>query len=119
MSKVTITDKMPQFVTKLHLVYEDALRETARDILIKAKNRAPYDKGGLRANADISKPGYLKQRVSFWSEYARFQEFGGSSKRRVRKYSTPGTGKGFLRTSGDEQSKQLFMTLRKHGARIR
>lgn len=115
---VIIHDRMPQFKGKLNLVMDDAFREGSRDILIKAKTKAPFLKGGLRRDTDVSKVGMYKWRVSFWAEYARFQEFGGDSKRRVRRYSTSGTGAHYLRNSGDEVAGKFKYTVRKHTARL-
>ena len=96
----------------------DALREGARDTLIKAKTKAPFSKGDLRGETEIDQKGLLWWRVSFWMEYARFQEFGGDSKRRVRNYSTAGTGKGYLKKSGDEEAKKIVMKFKKHAGRL-
>lgn len=116
---VTVRDKMPSFKRSLYSVMDDAIKEGARDTLINAKTRAPFDKGGLRSESDLKKVKLLHWRVSFWKEYARFQEFGGDSKRRVRNYSHSGTGKGYLKSSGDEQAKKIKMTLKKHSVRAR
>lgn len=116
---VKIVDNLPQFKRSLYSVMDDAIKEAARDTLINAKNKAPFRKGQLRANSDFYAIGNLQQRVSFWMEYARFQEFGGDSKRIIRHYSTSGTGKAYLKTSGDEQAKKLSYTLRKHATRAR
>jgi hypothetical protein len=116
---VIIHDRLPQFKGKLNLVLDDAFREGSRDILIKAKTKAPFLKGGLRKDTDVSKVEAFKWRVSFWSEYARYQEFGGDSKRRVRRYSTAGTGSHYLKNAGDEIASKFKMTVRKHTARVR
>lgn len=112
-----INDKLPSFKGSLYNVLDDALREGARDTLINAKTKAPFSKGDLRGESEVKKNTSLSWRVSFWMEYARFQEFGGDSKRRVRKYSHSGTGAHFLKDSGDEQAKKLNMTMRKHAQR--
>ena len=114
-----IINRMPSFSRSVDSIMEDALREGGRDILVKAKTKAPFQKGGLRSESDVSSQGRLKQRVSFWKEYARFQEFGGDSKRRVRNYSHSGTGAHYLRDSGDEQAKKMNMIFKKHGLRAR
>ncbi len=116
---VIIDDKLPRFKQSLYSVLNDAFREAARDGLIKAKDRAPFDKGGLRSDSEVKSIAPLYWRISFWKEYARFQELGGDSKRRVRRYSTSGTGKGFLKKSGDEQAAKLTLTIRKHTGRAR
>jgi len=114
-----VNNKLPQFERSLFNVLDDAFREAARDTLINAKNKAPYDKGGLRGETEAKRISPLHHRVSFWIEYARFQEFGGDSKRTVKNYKWPGVGKGFLKSAGDEQAKKLVMTIRKHTPRAR
>lgn len=114
-----IIDKMPAFTRSLYNVLDDALRESGRDVLINARTKAPFDKGGLRSDSDVSSQGRLTQRISFWKEYARFQEFGGDGNRTVRNYSHSGTGSHYLKDSGDEQAKKMPMILRKHAQRAR
>lgn len=114
-----VIDKMPRFKASLYSVLDDALADASKDILINAKNRAPFKKGALRSNSENKQMRPLNWRVSFWLEYARFQEFGGDSRRRVVKYSTPGTGKGYLRKSGDEQASKLKAVVKKHTVRAR
>jgi hypothetical protein len=116
---VTVVDKMPTFRRNLGPVFDDALKEAARDVLIKAKQRAPFDKGRLRSDSHVKQRSQLSWRITFWAEYARFQEFGGDAKRRVRNYTTPGTGKAFLKRSGDEQAKKLARTFKKHAPRVK
>ena len=114
-----VIDKLPSFKRSLYSVLNDALREAGKDTLINARRRAPFQKGPLRANSDVSQVHPLQQRVSFWIEYARFQELGGDSRRQIRHYTTPGTGKGFLKKSGDEQRDDLRKTFSKHARRAR
>ncbi len=118
--KAVINDKMPQFRRSMLNVMDNALREAARDTLINARIRTPYGKTGhLRSESDIKKVGNLKWRVSYYKVYARFQEFGGDSKRRVRRYTTSGTGKAYLKTAGDDAVNRINFTLMKHGRRAR
>lgn len=116
---VKVTDKMPSFKRSAYQVLDDALKEGAKDTLINAKKKAPHDKGDLRSETEFKRVGPLHQRVSFWMEYARFQEFGGDSKRTVRKYKHAGVGKGFLKKAGDEQAKIINRTFFKHGKRAK
>ena len=117
---VIIIDKMPRFKNSLNDVLNDALREGARDILIDAKTKAPFKKGGLRSDTETKGIGKLKWQVSFFKEYARFQEFGGDSKRKVRNYTTAGTGKAYLKNAGDNVSKNRMLgIIRKHLTRAR
>jgi len=116
---VVIKDKMPIFKKSLYNVLDDAIREAGKDTLIAAKERAPFRKGPLRAQSIVDKVKSLHYRVSFWMEYARFQEVGGDSKRRVKHYTSPGTGSKYLKTSGDNQAKKLQITIKKHTKRAR
>lgn len=114
-----VNDRLPNFRRSLYRVLDDAIGEAAKDTLIDAKNKAPYKDGALRRESDTRQMSMAKHRVSFWVEYARFQEFGGDARRRVRNYSTGGTGKAYLKTAGDNQGKKLVITLKKHAARAR
>ena len=116
---VKVKDRLPQFRNSLYNVLDDAIGEAARDTLIDAKNKAPYKDGGLRRESDTKQIKKMHHRVSFWAEYARFQEFGGDARRRVRNYTTSGTGKAYLKNAGDKNSKKLVMTLRKHAWRAK
>ena len=116
---VRINDKLPRFTVNMKNVLNDALADGSRDILINAKNRAPFKKGALRSNSENKQMQILFWRISFWVEYARFQEFGGDSKRIVKKYSTPGTGKGYLGKSGDEQFNNIKVVIKKHLVRAK
>ena len=119
MSKAIVVDRMPQFKRSAYNVLNDALIEGAREVLFNAKTRAPYKKGGLRGKTEKHQERPLLQRIVFGIEYARFQEFGGDGKKIVRNYSTPGTGKGYLKSSGDEVAAGLTTTFKKHGLRAR
>jgi len=114
-----VKDRLPIVKRHIYNVIDDALKESARDIHRNARDRAPIKQGMLRAESDFHREGFLHQRVSFWIEYARFQEFGGDGARRVKKYTTAGTGKRFLKTAGDDGAKKLALTIKKHTARVR
>jgi len=117
--KPKVKDKLPQYKRSLYSVLDDALRDGSKDILINAKNKAPFAKGALRSNSNNNQAGRLKWRVSFWVEYARFQEFGGNNKRVVNNYTTPGTGKAYLKTAGDNQVVKIASSFKKHAQRAR
>lgn len=116
---VKVVNKLPVFSKLSKVALSQALSETARDILIDAKNHAPYQKGGLRRSSDTHMVAPMKHRVSFWVEYARFQEFGGDGRRTVRNYTTSGTGKGYLKGAGERAVKAFPLTLAKHAGRVR
>ena len=119
MNKVTVIDRMPQFKRSAYSVLNDALAEGAKEVLINAKTKAPYKKGPLRSNSDTRQMGILWHRISFWIIYAAFQEFGGDASRTIRNYTTPGTGKHYLKSSGDEVVIKLKTMFKKHGMRAR
>lgn len=116
---VKVKDKMPMFKNNLYNVLNDALSEGAKDILVKSRHKAPFRKGQLRADSETHQVKRFSWRVSYYKEYARFQEFGGDSKRRVRNYTTAGTGKAYLKSSGDEVTKTLAGILKKHAIRAK
>lgn len=119
MNKVIVEDRMPQFKTKSKIVLNDAIREAAVNTLIKAKRQVPYKKNGLQTDSLTRMVAPLLWRVEFNKEYARFQEFGGDGKRKVRNYTTPGTGKHYLKRAGDEQMDKLRNIFKKHSSRIK
>lgn len=114
-----VVDNLPRFRNSVVNVLDDAISEAARDTLITSRRRAPFSKGPLRSSSETHRVKLLHHRVSYWLEYARYQELGGTATRRIRHYTTAGTGKGFLKKSGDEQVRKLNMTLRKHAMRAR
>ena len=119
MSQAIVKDKLPQFKRSLYNVLDDALTEGSKEIVDELKNTTPFLHGDLMAANRITTPKKLTRRVSMDKEYARFQEFGGDSKRRVRKYSKAGTGPHFLKNAGDKQVKKIARTYKKHAARAR
>lgn len=116
---VRVDNKLPQFARNLGDKLNDAMRESATNILVASKQRAPFDKGGLRSDTDTKQVGRLHWRVSYWKEYARFQEFGGDGRRVVRNYTTGGTGKKFLSTAGNNEVGNLQNRLRAFGNRAK
>lgn len=119
MSATIFVNKLPQYKSVLYRVYDDALKETATDVLIEAKMKAPFKTGHLRAPSEpIKDMGKLRWRVGFDARYAAYQEAGGDGNRVVRKYTTSGTGKHFLKNSGDRNAKLLAGKFKKHSQRV-
>lgn len=116
---VRVENRINQFANSAKDKFNDALRESAVNILVASKSRAPFDKGGLRSDTDAKQIVRLHWRVSYWKEYARFQEFGGDGRRIVRRYKTAGTGKKFLSTAGDKEVDNLRNRLRTFADRAR
>lgn len=115
---VKVTNKLPAFAAKSKTMLNEALRTAATDTLISAKSNAPYNKGGLRANSYSTMERLLHWRVYFTIEYARFQEFGGDANRRVRNYSSPGTGAHFLRDAGEKHGRTLVQKFKLFSGRL-
>lgn len=120
MMDARIIDKMPQFKLSARKAMAAALNDAAKDILINSRKKAPLDKGGLRSPYEpINHVTPLKVRIQYDAPYARFQEFGGDSTRRVRNYTTAGTGPHFLRNAGDNMRKKLPSVIMKYAIRAR
>lgn len=116
---VRVNDRLPIFAQRARDVLDDAVRELAVDAYREALDTTPLDKGTLRSESEVKKVAQRHWRVSFWSLYARFQEFGGDGKRRVRNYTTAGTGKHYLKNGGDKQMKRAHRVFKKHARRVR
>jgi len=114
-----INNNLPQFQAKLYLNLDMGFRELAKDILIESQNKAPFKRGPLRTDSDINHVGIAHWQVRYHKEYARYQEAGGDGNRVVRKYSTSGTGKGFLADTGNKIFGKAIMTLKQHAGRTR
>lgn len=106
---VKVTDKSGKFVNIAEDALDQILSRAAIDIVRLAKMKVPQKTSGLQdsgRNVPIVK---MKHMVVFNKEYAGYQEYGqrkdGSHK--VKKYSTPGTGKRFLRDSAQQIVKEL------------
>lgn len=115
---VKVIDNMPQFKVQLYMKLNDAVQEAASDTIENARVKAPFKEGVLRADKRVLHPQRLVYRVEFDAPYARFQEFGGDGTRKVRNYTTPGTGAHFLKTAGDEQYVKLIAKVKKHLERV-
>lgn len=99
---------MVAFIKENANIMDRALNRMAVDIERLSKAQVPLDKGQLRSSGHFTRTGPLSYQVSYNSEYARFQEFGGDHKRTVKKYTTPGTKKFYLRDPGQQISAKAF-----------
>lgn len=114
---IKIIDKMVEFATQNTDAMDRALGKMSADIERMAKQQVPVSatkamkraagsrvtRGGghLQSSGRTTRLGILSFAVIFNKEYAAYQEWGGDGKRVVRKYSTPGTKKFYLRDPGD------------------
>lgn len=119
MSRVTVKDNLPSFTKQMKSVFNDALRETAVDILVEAKMKAPLKHGLLRSPHEPIKRLTNGYAVGFDARYAAYQEAGGDGNRVIRHYTTADTGKHFLENSGDRYAgSKIVGKFKKHSQRI-
>jgi len=126
---VKVESKIPQFKRETESKLEMILGTLASKIHTLAVMKAPKSKnimtggkkhsspGNLRASGHSERVNKLSYRVSFGDKlnvpYARFQEYGGDGTRIVKRYTTPGTSKNYLRGSAENILRNANETLRK------
>lgn len=109
------TDRSEEFVRKNKDVMDSALSTMADDGTLLVKETVPIgETGKLSDNTTHRKLGIMKHRIQVETPYAAYQEAG---KRKdgthiVKKYTTPNTGKGFLRKAGDYLEKNALEYLK-------
>lgn len=104
MSKVKYVNNFQSFVNSTDNVMEGAIARMSKDTGTIAKIRIPFKGGDLQKSEEQIKVSKLHMKVLFNEEYASYQERGErkDGSRKVRKYSTPGTGKDFLKEAGEK-----------------
>lgn len=118
-SSVKVENHLPQFKMSLFNVMDDALAETALDILILSRQKAPVKQGYLRSASLTNQVAKMRHVVSYYAEYAGAQEAGMAGGRVFRNYTTAGTGAHYLENTGDEKSAMMTMTFAKHARRAK
>lgn len=110
-----IIDKSDEFKRKTADRIDRILFSMANDIQNLAKMKVPQKQGHLQGSILAKRKPGVKHAwmVEAAKEYARFQEFGGDGRRVVRHYSTPGTGKFYLRDSGRQVASNAMNYIRK------
>lgn len=113
---VKVVNNLPQYKKILDGVLNDVMRSTAHDILMDAQNTAPIKTGALRRESDHRQLKMLHWRITFWQEYASYQERGSrhDGSRRVRNYSQAGTGKKFLQNAADKSFDKMPAIFKRH-----
>ena len=103
--KKRVDSHIPEFKIRTESELNRILEGVAREIERDAKMVVPLKKGTLQSSIKVNKVAPLKYKVTAGEfpnlPYALFQEKGGDSTRRVRNYTTPGTGKNYLGATGD------------------
>lgn len=101
--RIEVRSNIPKYSRAVEKNLESALNQMASDIEMLAKvQKVPVDQGHLQGSIENKREGRLKRKVEASAKYARFQEFGGDGKRRVRRYSKPGTGAHYMRDSAKD-----------------
>lgn len=105
---VTIDDKMPRFVIENGNAMDRALNRMVVDIVRLSQAKVPVLHGQLRSSKTFGQTGGLQYYVQYNKVYAAYQEFGGDGNRTVKNYTKAGTGKFYLRDSGEEITKKAL-----------
>lgn len=121
MSRIKVTDNTDEFIKKVAKGADRALEHMAIDVEILAKTKnVPVKDGKLQNTIVHVKRGFLKWVVPADTEYARFQEFGGDGQGKVvRNYSTAGTGKHYMKKSGDAIKSKATTYYKQHMRNIK
>lgn len=119
MGKIKIVDKMPDFIVENAEAMDRSLNRMAIDITRLSKERVPFMHGQLRASGHFESYGLMKYKVIYNKEYAAFQEWGGDGVRVVRRYSKPGTGPFYLKSSGDDITAKAINYIKSEVGNIR
>lgn len=114
-----VVNNMPRFYRSNTEMMGGALSRMGRDIINISKIRVPFREGDLMKSAEDVKVSALHHKVLYNEEYAGYQERGKrkDGSRKVRNYSTPGTGKDFLKGAG-KQVKQNVLNYFKQAASL-
>jgi hypothetical protein len=100
--KMVIKNGLQRFKNANGRLMDMAMERMTRDTATLAKVRMPYREGDMTDNTSVERKRTMRYRVLVNVEYAAYQERGQrkDGTHKVRKYSTPGTGKDFLKGSG-------------------
>lgn len=107
-------DKSVSLVRSNESAMNFALDRMATDVKIKSIIRVPFKSGRLQKSIHKRKVSNRKHQVWVDEEYAAYQEAGmrKDGTRVVRNYSTPGTGKDFLKRAGNQVSDNAIQYFR-------
>lgn len=99
---IKITNNMQQFKLANKMVMDSAMGRMANDTLLVSKIRVPLKDGDLQKSGSVEKVAIGKYKVVYDEDYAGYQERGRrlDGSRVVKNYTTPGTGKDFLKSAG-------------------
>lgn len=103
---VKVDNRMNRFMAANEIAMEKALMAMRTDVYILSQFKVPLLDGELKNSGEHLKMGRLHHRVQYGEngaeDYAAYQHRGmrKDGSRRVKRYTTSGTNKGFLSDSG-------------------
>lgn len=99
---VKIDSKIPEFINATEAAEELLLDKMESDIFVLSQAKVPKRDGDLAASGSKNKLKPKSRRVAYDEKYAAYQHRGRrkDGTRVVKKYTTAGTGKGFLQEAG-------------------
>lgn len=108
-SKTTFHNRFPQFQMKMDKMFDNVLRRMSADIVTEAKLNVPLKDGRLISSINYRKASQKTYEVYSDTEYSAYQERGmrADGSHVVRRYTTPGTGKHWLRNGAKEVASQV------------
>lgn len=110
---VKTVDNIMRFYKLTATSMDNAIGKMAKDVKQIASIRVPYLSGDLQASTKPVKKAMMHHRVEVGGgdiNHAHYQEAGQrkDGSHRVRRYSTPGTGKHFLKDAGESVEKNVI-----------
>ena len=117
---VRIVDKSNQFIMNNRRQMDSALERMATDIMTIAKVKVPLKSGNLQDQMTTRKVGVGHHQVRVDETYAGYQERGmrKDGSRVVRRYTTPGTGKNFLKGAGQQVAPRALQYVKQAASRV-
>lgn len=112
-----VVDNIKRFYILNTQSMDTMLGRMAKDVQQIAKIRVPYKEGDLQGSIRPNRVAILHHRVDVGGgdiKYAHYQEAGQrkDGSHRVRNYTTPGTGKHFLKDAGERVEKNAINYLK-------
>lgn len=118
---VKVNDNTAKFLNQSEKVLDSALSRMSKDMVLITKITIPYLEGDLQEEVKAVRISSLRHKVEVRKEYAAYQERGQrlDGSRKVRNYTTPGTGKGFLKKAGKKVESDAINYLRQAGQLVK
>lgn len=118
---VRVVDKSASFVKRNSDMMDIALDRMAGDVEQIAETKIPLLSGKLQGEVKKKRISSMHHQVRVDSDYASYQERGRrkDGSRTVRNYTTPGTGKDFLKNAGKSVSSKSVKYIRQAASRVK